>query len=52
MVLVQAPDEASFPFMPRHTMQRDHVDAALPLSELVEAIGVLAEGRVYESRSS
>ncbi len=47
MVLAQDLGEASFPFMPLHTIRQDHVDAVLPLPDLAEAVRTLAAGRVF-----
>lgn len=44
MAIVQAPGEAHFPFMPRHAISADHVEAALPLARMAEAIATLARG--------
>jgi two-component system chemotaxis response regulator CheB len=48
VVLAQDLKDAEIPFMPMHTIQRDHVDAVLPLPELTEAIAALAAGRAIE----
>jgi chemotaxis response regulator CheB len=44
MTLVQDPEEARQPSMPRSAVALDHVSAVLPLDELVEAITSLAHG--------
>ena len=49
-VLIQAPTEASFPFMPQHTLINDHVDAVLPIDEIPGALAQLAAGRMIENR--
>jgi two-component system chemotaxis response regulator CheB len=49
LMLTQAPGEAEFPFMPKHTLQLDHVDAALSLPQLAAAIRALATGEPYEA---
>jgi two-component system chemotaxis response regulator CheB len=46
MVLVQDLNEASFPWMPMHTIRYDHVDAVLPLPALAAAVETLAAGGV------
>jgi two-component system chemotaxis response regulator CheB len=48
MVLTQSPEEADFPFMPRHAIQQDHVDAALPLAGIIAAIPDLVSARSLE----
>lgn len=48
VVLAQDLKEADMPFMPLHTIQKDHVDAVLPLPKLIEAIAALAGGREIE----
>ncbi len=45
ITLVQLPEEADNPAMPRNTLLRDHVSAALPVEAIFEAIVPLAEGR-------
>ncbi|UYY57516.1 chemotaxis protein CheB [Sphingomonas sp. S2-65] len=39
--IVQHPDDAEWPSMPRNALQRDHVDHALPLAELGALLGRL-----------
>lgn len=40
--LVQDPEDAEWPSMPRNALKRDHVDHALPLAELPALLGRLA----------
>lgn len=40
--VVQHPDDAEWPSMPRNALKRDHVDFALPLAELGALLGRLA----------
>jgi two-component system chemotaxis response regulator CheB len=42
--LVQHPDEAMFPQMPRSAIVNDRVEAALPVSEIAETLAALARG--------
>lgn len=32
LVIVQSPEDAEFPYMPRAALRVDHVDAALPIA--------------------
>lgn len=41
--VVQAPDDAAWPSMPQHAIDRDHVDHSLPLDELPALIDRLAK---------
>jgi two-component system chemotaxis response regulator CheB len=52
VVLVQDLREASFPFMPMNTIDRDHPDAVLTLPELAAAVQALAAGGVVPGVSS
>ena len=45
MSLVQRPDEAPHPSMPARALEEDHVDAALPLSDLMRVIPELVRGQ-------
>lgn len=49
VVLVQAPDEAVFPWMPRYAIHFDHVDATLPLNGIAAAIPRLAAGEAVST---
>ncbi|APR80461.1 Chemotaxis response regulator protein-glutamate methylesterase CheB [Minicystis rosea] len=49
IVLAQDLEDADIPFMPMHTIQRDHVDAVLPLPKLIEAITALSAGKEIEA---
>jgi two-component system chemotaxis response regulator CheB len=40
--VVQSPDDAAWPSMPQHAIQRDHVDHSLPLDQLAALIDRLA----------
>ena len=42
--LVQHPDEAMFPQMPRSAIANDRVEAALPVSEIADTLATLARG--------
>jgi two-component system chemotaxis response regulator CheB len=42
--LVQSPSEAQHPSMPVMALREDHVDAALPIDELIEVVPALAKG--------
>ena len=43
--LVQHPDDAEWPAMPRNALNRDHVDRALPLAEIGPLLVRLVRGR-------
>jgi two-component system chemotaxis response regulator CheB len=45
VTLVQAPAEAPHPSMPRNAIARDHVGAAISVSEMPGVLAALAEGR-------
>lgn len=47
--LVQSPDEAAHPRMPETALREDHVDAALPVSELMKVIPALTRGKKVET---
>jgi two-component system chemotaxis response regulator CheB len=49
LVIAQALDEASFPFMPKHAIRQDHVDAILTLPAIERAIIELAVGKTSAS---
>jgi two-component system chemotaxis response regulator CheB len=42
--LVQAPQEAQFPSMPRSALRKDHVDGSYPAHGLAEVLALLARG--------
>jgi two-component system chemotaxis response regulator CheB len=48
VTLVQRPSEAPHPSMPRNAIARDHVAAALPMSDMPAALARLVEGRPLE----
>ena len=50
--LVQDPNEAAYPSMPATAIREDHVDAALPIAKLAEALQRLAEGGSLDGDSS
>ena len=50
--LVQDPSEAGYPGMPSKAIREDHVDAALPIAKLAEALQRLAEGESVAGNSS
>jgi hypothetical protein len=45
----QSPREAQFPVMPSRAIKEDDVDAALMVSELTDALAVLASGGTVET---
>jgi two-component system chemotaxis response regulator CheB len=45
ITLVQSPSEAPHPSMPRNAIARDHVGAAVPVSEMPGILRALVEGR-------
>jgi len=47
--LVQSPEEATFPSMPRAALRKDHVDGAYSARELAQIITQLARGVSVES---
>jgi two-component system chemotaxis response regulator CheB len=51
VTLVQSPAEAPHPSMPRNAIARDHVGAAMPVSEMPAVFGALADGRPIELRA-
>jgi two-component system, chemotaxis family, protein-glutamate methylesterase/glutaminase len=51
VTLVQSPAEAPHPSMPRNAIARDHVGAAIPMSEMPVALGCLVDGRPLELRA-
>jgi two-component system chemotaxis response regulator CheB len=51
VTLVQSPAEAPHPSMPRNAIARDHVGAAMPVSEMPAVLGCLADGRPIELRA-
>jgi two-component system chemotaxis response regulator CheB len=44
--LVQTPTEAQFPTMPSRAIEEDHVDGALTVTGIAEAIAIMAAGGV------
>jgi len=51
VTLVQSPSEAPHPSMPRNALARDHVAAAIPMSEMPAALASLVDGRPIELRA-
>ena len=49
--LVQAPDEAAYPQMPRSGIINDRVQAALAVADIAETIAALARGEAVASVS-
>jgi hypothetical protein len=45
MSIVQRPDEAAQPSMPRAALRADDVDAALSVAELTKVVPALARGQ-------
>ncbi|MFT3771928.1 MAG: chemotaxis protein CheB [Minicystis sp.] len=49
LVMVQAPEDASFPFMPEFTIAEDDVDLVLPIAEMAAAITALVRGEAVKA---
>jgi two-component system chemotaxis response regulator CheB len=49
--LVQDPDEASYPQMPRSGIINDRVQAALPVADIAETVAALARGETVSTVS-